>query len=100
MGKATPSQIRTEKRAHCFEGHRACPPEDCGSVPGYQELLAALRDPKHPEHRRLKQWLGRPYDPEAFSVEQANRFLAKLPWPKVTESALRKLLIARDRAKS
>lgn len=28
--------------------------------------LAALADPAHPEHRHLSEWLGRPFDPEAF----------------------------------
>ncbi len=98
--KTGPSQEAGIKhRAVCLKGHRACPPEDCGSIPGYENLLAALRDRKHPEHRSMRQWLGRPYDPEAFSVEKANRFLAQLKWPKVTEAALRKVLMARDRAK-
>lgn len=100
LGKPGPSQVGTEHRAVCLEGRRACPPEDCGSVPGYEDLLEALRDRKHPEHRAMKQWLGRPYDPEAFSVDKANRFLAQLKWPKVTEAALRKVLSARDRAKA
>ena len=30
----------------CLGGARACPPEDCGGVGGYEELLAALRHPQ------------------------------------------------------
>jgi hypothetical protein len=40
----------------------------------------------------MKQWLGRPYDPEAFSVEKTNRFLSKLLWPKVSVAQLGKVL--------
>jgi len=50
----------------CIGGRRACPPEDCGGVPGYQDLVAALADPKHPEHESMLEWVGGAYDPEAF----------------------------------
>ena len=89
-----------ERLAVCIGGGRACPPEDCGSAPGYEDLLEALRNKKHPEHRAVRQWLGRPYDPEAFSVTKANRFLAKLAWPKVSTPALGKVLGALYRAKT
>jgi len=29
----------------CIDGARACPPEDCGGVWGYEDLLQALKDP-------------------------------------------------------
>jgi hypothetical protein len=35
----------------------ACPPEDCGGSPGYEDLLEALGNKKHPEHRVMQQWL-------------------------------------------
>lgn len=83
------------KKTVCIDGERACPPEDCGSVPGYAKLLEALRDRQHPEHKAMQRWLGRAFDPEHFLVEDANRWLGKLPWPKVTEAGLRKVLKAR-----
>ncbi|MEJ5376861.1 MAG: plasmid pRiA4b ORF-3 family protein [bacterium] len=33
----------------CVGGRRACPPEDCGGVPGYEELLKTQRHPSHEE---------------------------------------------------
>ncbi|MBI4248501.1 MAG: hypothetical protein HY611_03275 [Elusimicrobia bacterium] len=39
-------------------GARACPPEDCGGIGGYEDLLAALRDPKH-NHREFALFAGR-----------------------------------------
>ncbi|MBL9138782.1 MAG: plasmid pRiA4b ORF-3 family protein [Verrucomicrobiales bacterium] len=94
------AQHASENRAVCVGGGRACPPEDCGGVMGYEDLLEALRNKKHPEHVAMKQWLGRPYDPESFSADKVNRFLAKIPWPKVSISALGKVLGALHRAKS
>ena len=60
----------------CVAGKRACPPEDCGGPWGYQELLEILADPAHPERAERLEWLGEEFDPEDFSVEVANAFLA------------------------
>ena len=62
----------------CFEGRRACPPEDCGGTSGYQNLIEALRDRRHLEHRELRAWAGPQYDPEPFSVQAVNSALAVL----------------------
>jgi hypothetical protein len=59
----------------CVGGENACPPEDVGGPPGYEEFLAAMADPKHPEHRNLKQWIGGGFDPTAFSVAEVNERL-------------------------
>lgn len=64
--------------AVCVGGERACPPEDCGGFPGYQELLEILRDPDHPEHEERLDWLGGRFDPEAFDMVAVNRRLRAL----------------------
>jgi len=38
-------------------------------------FLEAVRDPSHPEHAQLIEWVGGTFDPEAFSVEGVNRLL-------------------------
>ncbi|HEY4245885.1 MAG TPA: plasmid pRiA4b ORF-3 family protein [Lacunisphaera sp.] len=59
------------KSARCIRGERACPPEDCGSIPGYEELCEALPNPKHPEHDHWKEWIGS-YDPARFDLDEVN----------------------------
>ena len=61
--------------ALCLAGENACPPEDVGGAPGYQEFLQALADPDYPEHDELKQWIGGSFDPAAFDVDEVNRRL-------------------------
>ena len=64
--------------AVCLDGQRACPPEDCGGFPGYEDLLEILRDPDHPEHEERLEWLGGRFDPEAFDLAAVNRKLSRL----------------------
>jgi hypothetical protein len=59
----------------CTGGKRQCPPEDCGGIWGFYNLLDAVRDPAHEEHEELTEWLGGAFDPEAFSVEEVNAML-------------------------
>ncbi|MCO6441647.1 MAG: plasmid pRiA4b ORF-3 family protein [Nitrococcus mobilis] len=61
-----------EPLPRCLEGKRACPPEDCGGIGGYEHLLEAVSDSKHPEHEELSEWLEEGFDPEHFDASQAN----------------------------
>ena len=94
--KILPNAAAPAKTALCLDGASACPPEDCGGIWGYAELLKTLKNPKHPEHKTMKEWLGRPFDAKAFDVSQTNLWLRKLKWPRVTEAQLRKVLMGRD----
>lgn len=73
----------------CLDGARACPPEDCGGPPGYEELCQALADPKHERHQELKAWMSEidegdklGWVPEVFDLAGTNRVLGKLRLPK------------------
>jgi hypothetical protein len=50
----------------CVGGARACPPEDCGGVGGYETLLTVIQTPTHEEYASTLQWLGGRFDPEKF----------------------------------
>lgn len=56
----------------CLAGKRACPPEDCGGVGGYEELLSVIANPRHEEYEQTMTWLGGSFDPEAFDVWQTD----------------------------
>jgi hypothetical protein len=54
----------------CTAGERRCPPEDVGGTRGYLEFLEALSNRRHSEHQTYLQWIGGPWDPEAFRPEK------------------------------
>ena len=60
----------------CVDGERACPPEDCGGVGGYYNLLEILADSEHEEHEAMVSWLTGhaknywPYDPAQFECSE------------------------------
>jgi len=61
----------------CLAGKMACPPEDCGGVWGYADLLEILKNPKHEEYESYMEWLGGEFDPEHFDKEAVNKMLGK-----------------------
>lgn len=62
----------------CTAGERACPPEDCGGIPGFAEFVEVMADPRHPEHEAMSAWYGGEFDPAAFSAEVTSSLLRML----------------------
>ncbi len=54
----------------CIGGKRACPPEDCGGIWGYEELLEIIAKPDHERYEEMLDWLGGDFDPEHFDIEE------------------------------
>ena len=54
----------------CVKGKRACPPEDCGGLWGYEEFLEAIKDPEHEQHNEMLEWIGEEFDPEYFDPNE------------------------------
>lgn len=61
----------------CVAGEGACPPEDCGGIPGYFNFVEAMQDPKHPEHGDLKEWYGGDFDPKGLNLDNINKELRR-----------------------
>jgi hypothetical protein len=63
----------------CLAGARACPPEDCGGIYGYYDLLEKLETAKKDGSKLDEQyrWLKN-YDPEAFDPAAVNQKLRKI----------------------
>ena len=54
----------------CLAGDRACPPEDCGGVYGYKDLLKIIRNPSNAEYESMMEWLGGKYNPDVFDPKK------------------------------
>lgn len=65
-------------RAVLISGKGACPPEDCGGVSGYAELLATWSDPAAADYARIREWLGDDFDPNAFDLAAHSRRVGQL----------------------
>ncbi len=59
----------------CIKGKRNSPPEDCGGIWGYYDLLDILSDKSDPEYKEVIDWLGGEYDPERFDINRINELL-------------------------
>ena len=63
----------------CIEGERAAPPEDCGGIPGYENLLKILSDPENPQYDEMLERLAiDEFDPAYFDMEDVNDELLDL----------------------
>ncbi|NIA15100.1 MAG: hypothetical protein GWP08_13595 [Nitrospiraceae bacterium] len=57
----------------CVVGERACPPEDCGGVGGYDRLIDMLNEPGDYSKDHIDRIAN--YDPEQFDIEAINHRL-------------------------
>ncbi|MBI5232762.1 MAG: plasmid pRiA4b ORF-3 family protein [Deltaproteobacteria bacterium] len=64
----------------CIAGKRACPPEDCGSIWGYQDFLEIIMNPSHERHEEMLRWVGGRFDPECFDVGKVHFDDPKKRW--------------------
>lgn len=63
---------------HCAAGELAGPPEDCGGLDAYHDMLACIKEPQSELGREWLEWLGPDYNPSACDVDKINKALKKL----------------------
>ena len=51
-----------------LDGAETAPPEDVGGATGYEDFVAAMADPNHPEHQSMREWYGDSFDPAFIDV--------------------------------
>lgn len=62
----------------CTAGEHAGPPEDCGGLEAYHDMLACIKEPQTDLGREWLEWLGPDYDPDVCDLEKINKALKKL----------------------
>jgi hypothetical protein len=73
------------KYPHCVDGERACPPEDCGSIHGYEQFLEAIMDPGHEQHEDMLRWAGEDFEPERFDPNRVTFDDPRKQWNRLWE---------------
>ena len=62
----------------CIAGDRAGPPEDCGGLEAFHDMLACIKEPHTDLGREWLEWLGPEYEPAACDLDKINKALRKL----------------------
>jgi hypothetical protein len=75
LRKILPAHDNHAFKPHCVKGKGACPPEDCGGIWGYTDMLEALQGADSEERNEILTWLGEGFNPEHFDLEAVNRIL-------------------------
>ncbi|HET8987880.1 MAG TPA: plasmid pRiA4b ORF-3 family protein, partial [Humibacillus sp.] len=82
----------------CVAGERACPPEDVGGVPGYEDAAAWVRGGEDPaahlanglSGEEMRAWLPEGWHPDHLDLDEINAGLARLE-PRDTDAVLAQL---------
>ncbi len=87
FGEGWQVEIRVEKTENaqkgvhyplCVAGERSGPPEDCGGLEAFHDMLACIKEPHSELGREWLEWLGPDYDPDSCDLEKLNKALKKL----------------------
>lgn len=70
------------KQVLLLAGENACPPEDCGGLGGYAEMLETLAKKGGRARLELVDWLGGEWDAKHFDLAAFNAKLVRLGAPK------------------
>ncbi|MDY6810174.1 MAG: plasmid pRiA4b ORF-3 family protein [Actinomycetota bacterium] len=71
-----------ESHPEVLDGEGMAPLEDVGGPFGWDDFVAAVSDPRHPDHAERREWAGlapgQSFDPTAFDLAAVNRQLRRL----------------------
>jgi hypothetical protein len=73
--------LTVEKGTHyprCVAGERSGPPEDCGGLEAFHDMLACIAEPDTELGREWTEWLGPDYQPAVCDPVKINKALRKL----------------------
>lgn len=62
----------------CIDGALSCPPEDCGGIGGYYEMLAVLESGDETKKQEYIEWLGKKFNHDFFDKKEVNKELKKI----------------------
>ena len=68
-----------ERSPTCLGGERAGPPEDCGGLEAFHDMLACLAEQATDLGREWRGWVGPDFYPARCDVAAITRGLRKLP---------------------
>lgn len=78
-----------------LDGAETAPPEDVGGIHGFYAFLDAYRDPKHPDHKEVCEWVDvlhfREYDPSRINDKLKSLNYKKTEWDKIKHERFRVL---------
>ena len=69
--------VKGEVYPRCLAGERAGPPEDCGGVEAYQDMLACIEEPATELGSEWLEWLGPLHDVNRCDLVLINKALRK-----------------------
>lgn len=69
--------VKGEVYPRCVEGERAGPPEDCGGIEAYHDMLACIQEPDTQLGREWIEWLGPTHDVTRCDIPAINKALRK-----------------------
>ncbi len=65
---------KDKKYPVCLAGKNACPPDDCGGIGGYYDLLTVISNPESERGQELREWMNleedEQYDPTVFNCSE------------------------------
>jgi len=87
LEKVVPAEEKPPAHPVLLAGKRACPPEDIGGIPGYEDFLEAIGDPAHEAHEEMLEWYGGDdFDADFLDMKEINRLLNKVFDAKIVEA--------------